>query len=57
MYDMTGCINHALYAPKEENILIINKWNISQRTNAAFLRCHLVLSFGLCFSQGQRFFN
>ncbi len=44
-YDMTGCINHALWAPKEENILIINKWNISQRTNAAFPEYHSVLSF------------
>ena len=29
-YNKTGCINNTREAPKEDNIVIINKWNITQ---------------------------
>ncbi len=42
---MTGSLNHALKAPKEEIIVIINKRNVTQLANAVYPKCHSVLSF------------
>ncbi len=42
-YNKTACINHVIKAPKEENILIINKWNITQLTSVDYLESHSVL--------------
>ena len=44
-YNKTGCINRALEAIKEENILIINEWNIAKPTNAVYPESYSVLSF------------
>ena len=40
---------------KKENILIINKWNITKLANAAYPRSHLVLSFMVYAFHGSTF--
>ncbi len=44
-YNKPGCLNHALRAPKKENIVIIDDRNITQLTNVVYPEFLSVLSF------------